>query len=185
MSRTSPSMPPAHVHVGAFHHRRAVFRDARAMKRRLRQPPLPPPEISLADEQALPQQPLRHILRQRALVKLRLLDDGHLLDVVRMIQQNTVMPKHRNAHNVAIFPRHAHQRSKRVAQNVQRQAQQRRSCWPRRKPRPVCGGCRGRCSSHCHEFVRSLQAEKWPVLSSLIITLPGSNSLHQMWQYRP
>ena len=77
--------PRLRVCVRALHHRRAVFRDAAAVERGLRQSPLAAPEITFADQQPLPQEPFRHILRQRALVEFRMLHDRDLLDVRREI----------------------------------------------------------------------------------------------------
>ena len=108
------------------------------VKRRLRQPPLPPPEISLADQQSLSEQPFRGFLAQRALVKLILLEDQHLLDVVWVIQQNPALQDHGNPHDIAILARRAAHHLQRISQQIQGHAEKRQSFRPWQRAISVC-----------------------------------------------
>src|SRR5271155_5259086 len=126
-----PVPPFADLHLRAFHHRRAVLVYAVALERRLRKPPLTPPEVPLADQQAFAQQTPGHIFRELALVKLALLNHVHLLDVVRMVQEDAGVRSDRYPDDVAILARDTLQRPERVAQHLQRHAQERQSSRPR------------------------------------------------------
>ena len=137
--------PVPRLHLRAIEHRGRVFVDSVAMKRGLRQPPLPPPEISFADQQALPQQALGGFFRQRALVKFALLEKQQLLDVIRMVQQNAALQDHRDADDVAILPRHPAHQFQRVLQQIERHTHQRQAFRPRRHAISVC--------AHAFEFL--------------------------------
>jgi len=81
-----------------------------AMKGRLRESPLAPPEISFADQQALSQKALGGFFGQRALVKFALLEEQQLLNVIGVVEQDAALQNHRDAHDVAVFARRvAHQ----------------------------------------------------------------------------
>jgi hypothetical protein len=53
-------------------------------------------------------------------MKFGVLQDADLLNEIRMIQHNAVMPENRNAHNVTVLACYTHQRCQRIAQHVQR-----------------------------------------------------------------
>ncbi len=146
MLRVSPSRQSRDFHLRALEHRGRVFVDSVAMKRGLREPALAPPEISFADQQALPQQALGGFFRQRALVKFALLEKQQLLDVVRMVQQDAALQNHRDADDVAVLPRHAAHQFQRVLQQIERHADQRQAFRSRRQAISI--------GAHAFEFLR-------------------------------
>ena len=127
--------------VGALHHRHAVVDDAAAMKGGLRQAPLPSPKVAFADQQALPQQAFGHILGQRTFVKFRVLHDGDLLDVLRKVQQNSILPENADTNDVAVLAGQAHQRSQRIAQDLKSQPKQGCAGWSGRQADGSFSGC--------------------------------------------
>jgi len=75
------------------------------MKGGLRQAALAAPKIAFADEQTLTEQALGDVFGQFAFVEFGLLNDANLFDVIRMVQENTVLIEYRNANDVAILAR--------------------------------------------------------------------------------
>src|SRR5690348_1439191 len=124
--------PCTRMCLRAFHHRRGVFINSAAMKRRLRQSPLSPPEVAFADEQPLAEQRSSHASRQFAFVEFGVLHHENLLDQIRIVQQDALLPRHDKTHEIAVLARHARQHTQRIAPHSQRKAQKRQSLRPRR-----------------------------------------------------
>src|ERR1700730_1952364 len=108
------------------------------MERRLGQSPLSSPEFAFADQQTLPEQSLGHPLRQLALVKFTLLDDEHLLDIVRMAQQDAALEGDGQPHNIAVLARGAAHRAERVTPNLERHSGKRPPLRARRDSTSIC-----------------------------------------------
>ena len=107
------------------------------MKRRLREPPLPPPEIAFADQQALAEHAPGDAARQLALVEFALLDDEHLLDEIGMIQQDAFLHHHVEADDIAILARVAPHHAEGIAADVEGHADDGQALRPRQDPFPV------------------------------------------------
>ncbi len=89
------------------------------MKRGLREPPLPPPEIAFADQQALAEHASRDAARQLALMEFAVLDDEHLLDEIRMVQQDAFLHHHVEADDIAVLARVAPHHAEGIAADVE------------------------------------------------------------------
>ena len=72
---------------------------------------------------SLTQETLGDALGQLALVKLGLLDDQDLLNVIRMIQKDPVLKGYGHANDVAVLACDAAQRAEGVLANCERQAE--------------------------------------------------------------
>src|SRR6185312_5122725 len=126
------SLPGAHMRLRALHHRRGIFINSAAVERRLRQPPLPPPEIAFADQQSLAEQRSSHAPRQFALVEFGVLHHEDLLDQIRIVEQDALLPRHDKTHEIAVLARHARQHAQGIPAHLQREPQKRQSLRPRR-----------------------------------------------------
>ena len=107
------------------------------MKRRLRQPPLPPPEIPFADQQALAEHPAGDAPRQLALVEFALLDDQHLFDEIGAIEQDAFLHHHVEANDIAVLARVPLHRAQGIAAHLESHADHRQALRPRRHPMSV------------------------------------------------
>src|SRR5271156_573261 len=120
------------MRIRTLNHCHAVFSDAATVESRLGESPLPAPEIAFADQQALAEYPLRHIFRQRTFVEFCLLNDCDLLDVLRKVQQNSMLFENVDADDVPVTAGQTHQRAQGIAQYLEPKAEQRytlRSGW--------------------------------------------------------
>jgi hypothetical protein len=79
-----------------------VFGDALAEKRRLRQPPLPQPEVALAREQPVTQHD-RIDPHGEMLAEVLIIGDEHLLDVLRMAHDGDLARPQANLEDVAVL----------------------------------------------------------------------------------
>ena len=110
--------PVADMGLRDFEHGRGVIVGAAAVERRLRQPPLPPPEFAFADQQALAQHPHGDSPGQLALVKFALLDHEHLIDQIGAIQQDAFLHHHVEADDVAVVAGHLPHSGERIFAEV-------------------------------------------------------------------
>ncbi len=97
--------PPAMQHpLRVLHHRGRIRSDSRAVKRRLRQPPLPQPEFSFAGQQAfakdVPVRPQHPAFRISARV-----GDQHFFDQAGMVDENRLEIQNAHPRDVAILAR--------------------------------------------------------------------------------
>src|SRR5690348_7522294 len=120
------------MRLRTLHHRRGIFINSAAVKRRLRQSPLSPPEVAFADEQPLAEQRSSHASRQFAFVEFGVLHHENLLNQIRIVQQDALLPRHDKTHEIAVLARHARQHTQRIAPHLQRKPQKRQSLRPRR-----------------------------------------------------
>ncbi len=130
--------PVADVGLRDLEHSGGVVVGAAAMKCRLRQAPLTPPEFAFADQQTLAEHPHRDSSGQLALVKFALLDHEDLIDQVGMIQQDAFLHHHVEANNVAVVASHLPHSGERIAAETQRHAQNGHALWSRRISITVC-----------------------------------------------
>ena len=104
MSRCSPWRQRSRMRTASLNHRACVFRDALAMKGRLRHLALRAMLRAFAGDHALAQQHLG-ALHRALLDEVVVLHDEHFADVVGMIQKDDVIPSDLVVSDVAIFAR--------------------------------------------------------------------------------
>jgi hypothetical protein len=86
-SLPSPVAPAGGTGLRELDHRLAVSGDAILVEGRLREPPLPPPEVPVAREQPGPEDPLE-ILREAVLLELLVLSDADGLDDLGVVDHH-------------------------------------------------------------------------------------------------
>ena len=128
------------------HHGFRIGGDARAVKRRLRQPPLPQPETVFAGQQSFAKK--YFIGEQHApFVKLARVRDQHILDVVRMIDKKTAERVIAHPGDVAVGSRAMREKSQWIARHLPELPAEllcRSGIRPRRKFFPGFRRCRHR-----------------------------------------
>src|SRR5215472_4922484 len=99
------SVPPVFQQtLRVLHHDRRIRCDARTVKRRLRQTPLPQPKIAFAGEQPLTKDmPVR--TQDSALEVFARVRDEDFLDQIRVIDENITKIRHADADDVAVIAR--------------------------------------------------------------------------------
>jgi hypothetical protein len=95
-----------------------------AMKRRLRQTPLPKPEIAFARQQPLPEEPLheRSPIAER-FAEITAIGSEHVFDVRRVVQQTDRAVEKTQRNEIAVVPDAAFQKSERVSAELLQVAQ--------------------------------------------------------------
>src|SRR6266478_4049895 len=97
-----PALPSFQQSLGVLHHRRRVGSDPNAVKGRLRQPPLPQPEVSFAGQQAFAEHMPVRSQDPSFRIHARICDQN-FFDQVGMIDENRFEIQDAQARDVTIF----------------------------------------------------------------------------------